>query len=65
MIRKILVIMLALILLISAVCACSSEQTGSSERNEINYVTWDNTPVYSEADDTSVLALHTSMRGIT
>ena len=51
--RKILTIMLALILLISAVCACSSQQTGSSERNEINYVTRDNTPVYSEADDTS------------
>ena len=51
--RKILVIMLTLILLISAVCACSSEQTGSSENGEINYVTHDNTPVYSEADDTS------------
>jgi len=51
--RKVLAIMLTLILLISAVCACSSEQTGSSENNEINYVTRDYTPVYSEADDKS------------
>jgi len=51
--RPLIITMLISFVLIAAVCGCSSKQTGSSENGEINYVTRNNTPVFSEADDTS------------
>jgi len=51
--KSFLGLLLILIALIAAVCACSKEQTDTGENGQINYVTSANTPVYSEADDTS------------